>query len=65
MRMGYNQSQVMAHVPDLIMKPPNQKIEFGLESLGYAWRRLESIGFRFGEKVRDIFHNGNSFFSGT
>ena len=63
-KMGYQLSQIMTNKQDPLLTPPIIKINFGLESLQYAWTRLESIGFVFGDKVPDLLHNGNSFFSG-
>lgn len=62
---GYTLGQIVSAVPKTLMTPPTEKINIGLDSLTYAWARLESIGFVFGEKVRDIFSNENSFFSGN
>ena len=64
MKMGYHLSQIMTNTPDPLLNPPSAIINFGLDSLQYAWTRLESIGFVFGDKVKDLAYNGNSFFSG-
>ena len=37
MKMGYHLSQIMTNTPDPLLNPPSAIINFGLDSLQYAW----------------------------